>query len=139
MGDQTNLDLILRKLIETSPARFDEQLRKALPKAYGLYAVSMIGAAQGAYLHAGKAVIGRNGLRGRIWDQHFQGGGKGTASDLIGIVMERRKIDRGPAGLWIRSNCQVRWFVLEDPEVLMWAENYILSVLGPTWEGIPYA
>src|ERR1035437_195539 len=63
------------------PARFDQQLKAALPKAPGLYAISMIGAPKGEYLYVGKTAKGANGLRGRVWDRRYQTGG--SSGDLI--------------------------------------------------------
>lgn len=71
---RTQYENFLHSLIEALPARFDAELPKKLPKTHGLYAISMINS-HGEYLHAGKTIRGRNGLLGRIWEQHYQIGG----------------------------------------------------------------
>ncbi len=63
MDDETDFNHILQNLIAMPPMRFDEQLEAALPQAPGLYAISMIGAPEGEYLHVGKTARGANGLR----------------------------------------------------------------------------
>ncbi len=48
---------LLRDLTGAKPARFDAALPAVLPKAHGLYAISMIGAPDGEYLHVGPASL----------------------------------------------------------------------------------
>jgi hypothetical protein len=123
---------ILQDLIEMPPARFDEQLGTTLPRAQGLYAISMIGAPGGEYLHVGKTASGVNGLWGRVWEQHYQTGG--SPGDLIEKVMAKGYGgNRGEAQEYIRQNCQVQWVEEEDEALRGWAEHYLLAVLVPIW------
>ena len=69
-GRRMEHEQLLRNLIEAKPMRFDVGLPAVLPKAHGLYAISMIGAPDGQYLHAGRTGRGRNGILGRVWEQH---------------------------------------------------------------------
>ena len=66
MHDQINFNRIARDLIGMRPARFEPQLKAALPNAPGLYAISMIGAPKGEYLYVEKTAKGANALRGRV-------------------------------------------------------------------------
>jgi hypothetical protein len=131
---QRKLEGILQALLAARDYPLGKSVKAELPTKPGLYAISRNNGGPGEYLHAGVAKGG--GLQRRIWTDHFQVGGKGTVSDLIGIVMKERKIDRAAAGKWMGENCRVRWVQVEDPELLMWAEDYILSMLQPKWDGI---
>ena len=123
---------LLRDLIGAKPLRFDDALPAVLPRAHGLYAISMIGAPEGEYLHVGKTKKGRSGLLGRVWEQHYQIGG--SAGDLIEKVKVRRLGGNArEAREYIRQNCQVRWVVVEDDALRGWTEHYILAVLKPIW------
>ena len=133
---QRKLENILQALLAARDYPLGKSLKADLPTEPGLYAISRKDGEPGEYLHAGVAKEG--GLQGRIWTDHCQGGGKGTVSDLIGIVMKQRKIDRIDAAQWIGENCQVRWVIEEDPEVLKWAKDYVVSLLQPRWERIRF-
>jgi len=125
-------EVLLGKLIAAKPARFDDALPTTLPKSHGLYAISLIGAADGEYLHVGKTRDGRSGLLGRTWEQHYKTGG--SAGDLVEKVKARgHGADKGQAQEYIRRNCQVQWVVVEDSVARIWAEHYVLSVLRPLW------
>jgi hypothetical protein len=132
VDDQTNFNRILQDLIEMPPVRFDQQLKAALPKAPGLYAISMIGAPKGEYLYVGETAKGANGLRGRVWEQHYQTGG--SSSDLIEKVKVKGYArDAGEARRFIEQNCQVQWLELKDDALRAWAEHYLLAALKPRW------
>ena len=123
---------ILQNLLSAPLKHFDQELPRTLPTRQGLYAISTIGAAEGEYLHVGKSKDGRNGLRGRVWDQHFQTGG--SSGDLIEKVKKHGKAGSArEAKEYIRRNCQVQWVTLEDATSRGWAEHYILAVLRPLW------
>lgn len=130
---QGGLEDILLTLLVARDYPFDECLEKQLPTKPGLYAISRKNGGPGEYLHAGMAAS-KTGLQGRVWGQHYKIGG--AASDLIENVKKRRKTDPPAARQWIRENCRVRWVEVEGPELLLWAEDYILSVLQPKWEGV---
>jgi hypothetical protein len=99
------------------------------------------------YLHAGRSKGKRaTGLRGRILDDHFCGGGHGAEGDLVDKVVKRQYAQLGiPQGSitnqqyrriaqdWIRQNCVVQWLILADGELTGWAEHYVLAILRPIW------
>jgi len=130
---EETLEQILQALLSAPTFRFDRNLKSNLPTKPGLYAVSKLEAPCGEYLRAGLSERGKKGLRGRIWDQHYQTGGS-RSSDLIEIV-QRKKHANSPseARLWIRENCQVQWIVEEDSTLLRWAEHRVLSAVQPIW------
>lgn len=127
---------VLHDLIEARPAPFDQVLPSSLPKTHGLYAISMIGAPEGEFLHVGKTKNGRSGLLGRVWEQHYQTGG--ASGDLLEKVKRELKA-KGCLGSardareYIRQNCQVQWVVVEDDALRSWTEHYILALLQPIW------
>lgn len=131
---QSELEKILQKLLAPRDYPFGKSVKTDLPTKPGLNAISRNNGEPGEYLHAGVAKGG--GLQRRIWTDHCQGGTKGTVSDLIGVVMKERRIDRPAAGQWIAENCKVRWVIEENPGLLMWAEDYIRSLLQPNWDGV---
>ena len=132
MDDQPNFNRILQDLIEMPAARFDAQLKTALPKAPGLYAISMIGVPKGEYLHVGKTAKGANGLRGRVWDQHYQTGG--SSGDLIEKVKAKGYArNAGEARRFVEQNCQVQWLEFKDDALRGWAEHHLLAALKPIW------
>lgn len=123
---------LLNKLIDANPMRFDAQLPAVLPKVHGLYAISMIGAPDGEYLHAGKTARGRYGLWGRVWEQHYQIGG--SPGDLLEKVKARRPgTSAKESREYIKQYCQVQWVVVEDDALRGWAEHFILALLKPIW------
>ena len=123
---------IIHSLLKAQAMRFDTNLSQSLPKTHGLYAISMVGATAGEYLHAGKTHRGISGLRGRVWEQHYKTGG--ADGDLIEKVRARgHGRDAQEARTFIRLNCQVQWVVVEDEMVRSWAEHYVLALLRPTW------
>jgi hypothetical protein len=129
---KTEYEQILESLIKSCPARFDQGLPVMLPKIHGLYAISMIGARSGEYLHAGKSCKGHNGLCGRIWDQHYKIGG--SPGDLLEKIKARGHASGAIAAKeFISENCQVQWVVVEDAATRNWAEHYILAMLKPIW------
>lgn len=128
-------DDILRKLITAPYYAFNEQLKKTIPLEHGVYAISKCGVKNGEYLHVGISKRGANGLKGRVWEQHFKIGG--SSGDLIEKVKRnadsQRNISISKAREWIIAHCQVQWVVLNDPELRRWAEHYVLSALRPIW------
>jgi hypothetical protein len=126
--------VIVERLLAAMKHRFDETLRSSIPISPGLYAISKVNALPGDYLHAGRTGHGKRGLRGRVWDQHFGGGGRGAESDLVQKVQDFGFAQgRERAKAWIQLNCMVQWVVVEDEDTRKWAEHFLLSVLQPLW------
>jgi hypothetical protein len=122
---------ILQKLLAASAFKFDAALEAQLPLKPGLYVIATTGECGHEYLHAGASPKRKEGLRGRIWNDHFQYGN--TGSDLVQQVMDKHKLSRDDARVWIARNCLVQWLVEEETDVLCWAEHYMLSLLRPIW------
>ena len=133
LGDRrVQQEKLLHDLIQAKVVRFDSGLPALLPTTHGLYAISMIGAPDGEYLHAGKTKRGRSGLLGRVWEQHYQIGG--SPGDLVEKVRARgHGASAAEAREYIRQNCQVQWLVVENDVQRNWAEHYILAMLRPIW------
>jgi hypothetical protein len=144
---RTQCEAILEGLLSAPAFPFDDHLKSCLPEQHGLYAIARKdGVDQGEYLHAGRSKTAAMGLRDRIWNQHFWGGGKGAESDLVDKVVKRQFKDLGIemgsttnrrtrliAQTWIGNNCVVQWLIVDDPQLRCWAEHYILSILRPIW------
>lgn len=139
-------ETILDNLLAAPALRFDNKLRSQLPPTHGLYVITRnSGPQQVEYLHAGRSRTAAEGLRSRIWDQHFCGGGRGAAADLVQKVIDHEhtqlgilrshadKVSRAIAQKWIQEKCLVQWIALDDPDLTGWAEHYVLSILCPTW------
>src|SRR6185437_3408473 len=105
-----------------------------LPTKPGLYVIRRQSGNADEYLHAGQSPKAKDGLRSRVWQQHFRGGGTGAVSDLVQKVIDRGQAqDKPSAQLCIRNNCVVQWIVEENVDLRCCAEHYILSVLRPIW------
>jgi hypothetical protein len=140
-------DGILKELLAAPAFPFDDELPSRLPTQHGLYTIKgKTGSGPHEFLHAGRSKTVPDGLRDRIWSQHFCGGGKGAGSDLVDKVVKKQfqqlgipqdsitnRKTRPVAQSWMRENCQVQWLVLEDAESRCWAEHYVLAVLRPIW------
>ena len=125
---------ILETLLAAPAFRFDDSLRPRLPVKHGLYVIARRDRPKGEYLHAGKSLKAKEGLRSRVWSQHFTQGGNRARSDLVQKVIDKGYADgRATAQTWIRANCLVQWLVEEDEDSRCWAEHYMLSVLRPIW------
>lgn len=121
---------VLGKLLDRPSFRFDSALRAQLPLQPGLYAIAATGGRH-RYLHAGASPKRKEGLCGRIWNDHFQCGNAG--SDLVQQVINKHNLSRDNAKVWITQNCLVQWLVEEDTNLLCWVEHYMLSLLRPEW------
>lgn len=138
---------ILERLLSASAFPYDDTLPSRLPVQHGLYVIMRTReSGRHEYLHAGRSVKAPTGLRSRIWDQHFWGGGKGAEGDLVDKVVKKEyaqlgipegsitnRQNRAIAQTWIRNNCVVQWAVEEDAELRCWAEHYVLAILRPIW------
>ena len=124
---------ILAELLVQPKHAFDGSLRQQIPQQKGLYVITTRDL-QPICLHAGQSPRAKEGLRSRVWSQHFTGGGQGAAGDLVQKVIDRGKaINKAEAQSWIRSNCLVQWIVVEDDDLRCWTEHYMLSLLRPEW------
>ncbi len=144
---RTECATILEKLLAAPVHPFDDNLKSRLPVEHGLYVIARKDeSGQYEYLHAGRTKTGAMGLRRRIWDDHFWGGGKGAESDFVDKVIKKlyRQLGipqgsttnrqyRDSAQKWIRENCFVQWTAEQDSDLRCWAEHYILSILRPIW------
>ena len=125
---------ILDRLLAAPAFAFDDSLRLRLPIKPGLYVIARKDVPKGEYLHAGQSPKAKEGLRSRVWSQHFTGGGDSAGSDLVQKVIDKGQADgRAASQAWIRANCLVQWLVEEDKDLRCWAEHYMLSVLRPIW------
>jgi hypothetical protein len=125
---------ILERLLTAPAFLFDGGLRQRLPIKRGLYLIARIDAPKGEYLHAGSSPKAREGLRSRVWSQHFLTGGDRARSDLVQKVIDNGyATDKPTSQAWIRANCHVQWLVEEDEDSRCWTEHYILSLLRPIW------
>jgi hypothetical protein len=125
---------ILQRLLAAPAFEFDEKLRERLPLRKGLYLIARKDGPKGEYLHAGQSPKAKEGLRSRVWSQHFTQGGDRARSDLVQKVIDKGHADgKATSQAWIRANCRVQWVVEEDLDLRCWAEHYMLSVLRPIW------
>lgn len=114
-------------LMAAEPVPMDAQARGHLPEVPGISAFSLIGQPT-AVTRAGRAT-GVGGLRQRIYQNHLMGNQSGNfraqllRSGRCGSLEEAKQ--------WIRSNCVVRYAVVEDVQDLWWIEHFMLSVLRP--------
>lgn len=125
---------ILERLLAAPAFAFDDSLRSRLPVKKGLYLIARKDGPKGEYLHGGQSPKAKEGLRSRVWRQHFSQGGDRARSDLVQKVIDKRYADdKATAKAWIRANCLVQWVVEEDEDLRCWAEHYVLSLLRPIW------
>jgi hypothetical protein len=124
-------DVLLKQLLDAPCYKFDDDLEKKIPIKHGIYAISKCGSEAGEYLHAGISKKGANGLKGRVWEQHYKVGG--SSGDLVEKVKNKESKSAAAAREWIKLNCQVQYITVEDAIIRGWAEHYVLSVLRPIW------
>lgn len=139
---RTDCAIILEKLLNAPAHPFDDNIKSHLPTKHGLYVIMQKnGSGPVKYLHVGRSHMASEGLRSRVWDQHFWGGGKGAGSDLVDKVAKRQlglpeganRENRPKAQAWLSENCLVQWIIVEDDDLRCWAEHYALSILRPIW------
>jgi len=124
----------LDRLLNAPAFGFGDDLRLRLPVERGLYLISRRDGPPGEYLHAGQTSNAKDGLRSRVWSQHFTQGGDRARSDLIQKVIDRGYANnRTDSQDWIRAHCVVQWLVEEDSDARCWLEHYVLAVLRPIW------
>lgn len=116
-------------LISSPKLRFDESLRSRLPEQHGVYAISILNATLGVFLRAGRTKTAGDGLRQRIYQNHFMGNQSGNLRQQL--VKDGRCVNLDQTKPWIRENCQVQFIIVEDAQERRWAEYFILSLLCP--------
>src|SRR5258706_11242373 len=96
----------LEGLFAATAYGFDENLRQRLPIQKGLYLIARKDGPKGEYLHAGQSPKAKEGLRSRVWSQHFTQGGDRARSDLVQKVIDKGYADgKATSQAWIRANC----------------------------------
>jgi hypothetical protein len=123
---------ILADLLSKPIYSFDRSLSQALPKVHGLYIITMRDETN--YVHVGVTKQNqkrKNGLYGRIWEDHFMWGNSG--SDLLQKVKKIRKVSKAEAQQWITEQCRVQWLVETNQDLRNWVEKYAESLLRPSW------
>jgi hypothetical protein len=146
-----DLDRVVAALLTArTVSYFDLQQNWAqIPSTLGVYAIYLTkdvcpskGLIVGRCLHAGASGIprgnrpaGPNGLRGRLRDNHLNGGGQGAEGDLVEKVQRRGfATNRADAQMWISNNCGARWLSGSyDDAFIRWAEHRLLSQVQPLW------
>ncbi len=116
-------------LLSSPKLRFDESLRSKLPERHGIYAISIGNAAPGVFLRAGRTKTAGDGLRQRIYNNHFMGNQKGNLRQQL--VNDGRCANLDQTKPWIRENCYVHFIIVDDEEDRRWAEHFVLSLLRP--------
>jgi len=125
------LTTILVQLLTSDYIPFDERLHGRLPKRPGIYAIYAKTAPTAEVLRAGRTKTAADGLRQRIYQNHFQGNQNGN--------LRRQLVDNGACASihdtkrWIRANCVVQFTLVEDNEMRQWAEYMMLAVLRPRY------
>ena len=121
----------LENLLACKKLTFDNTLHSELPELPGIYAISATNTSEGIYLRAGRTKRAAGGLRQRIYGNHFMGNQDGNLRALL--VRDRVCADIEQAKLWVSRYCLVQFTVVQETELRMWAEYYMLSVLRPKY------
>ncbi|MFV2044271.1 MAG: hypothetical protein ACC700_13700 [Anaerolineales bacterium] len=108
--------------------KFDSSLRRSLPEGHGVYRI-FLASALTETLRAGRTKTAAAGLRQRVYQNHFMGDQKGNLRQQL-ISAETCR-DLLSAKEFIRSNCLVQVFEIEQEDDRKWTEHFILSVLRP--------
>jgi len=119
------LERIVRQLLDSNALAFDDQLHGLLPEQQGIYMVYAKNAEPGEVLRAGKTRTAAGGLRQRIYRNHFMGDQAGNLRAQLVQQGVCKSMDETKS--WIRSNCIVRYTVIEDDETRKWAEYLMAS------------
>ena len=117
----------VERLMATEPVPLDTGVRSRLPEVPGIYAFSLIGQPT-AVVRAGRA-SGAWGLRQRIYQNHLMGNQSGNLRAQL--VRAGRCDSLDEAKQWIRSNCEVRYAIVEDSHDLWWIEHFMLAIVRP--------
>jgi hypothetical protein len=120
----------LCQLIDSPSLRFDKKLRSNLPEKQGIYRIFVENEPQ-ATLRAGRTKSASNGLRQRVYQNHFQGDQLGNLRGQM--VGNGRCKDLKAAKQYLKDHCLVQVLAIEDDEDRKWAEYFMLSVLRPIY------
>lgn len=115
------------KLVSAEAVAIDSALRSRLPEVPGIYAFSRIGQAT-SVVRAGRTK-GAGGLRQRIYQNHLMGNQSGNLRAQL--VREGWCASLNEAKEWIRSNCEVRFAIVDDTDDLWWIEHFVLAIIRP--------
>lgn len=129
-GRSEALQSELRRLLESAPLRFDQNLRSALPIAPGIYRI-FNPTEPTETVRAGRTTTAASGLRQRVYQNHFMGTQKGNlraqlVRDGVCDTMEAAK-------QYLRDRLVVQVLVVEDPCQRMRLEHYMLALLEPRY------
>ncbi len=120
---------LVERLLNAPFLRFDSTLRGRLPEAHGIYRILETDADPTRTLRAGRTKRAAEGLRQRVYQNHFQGGQAGNIRAQL--VRSGRCPSSDAAKEFLRERCAVQVLVIEDEEERKWAEHFILAVLRP--------
>jgi hypothetical protein len=98
-----------------------------VPRGWGLYAFSVVGADDGRFLRAGHT----DNLARRICTDHLRGSQAGDLSVQLRAAGEYP--DLAAARWFVQHNCVVRWVQVPDAATAKWAELLMLGVLRPQY------
>ncbi|MDF1597614.1 MAG: hypothetical protein P1T08_16165 [Acidimicrobiia bacterium] len=117
----------VERLMAAEPVLLDAGVRGRLPELPGIYAFSSIGQPS-EVVRAGRA-SGSGGLRQRVYQNHLMGNQSGNLRAQL--VRAGRCDSLDVAKQWIRSNCEVRYAIVEDSHDLWWIEHFMLAIVRP--------
>ncbi|HVS89839.1 MAG TPA: hypothetical protein VHF01_16665 [Candidatus Acidoferrum sp.] len=127
----TQLEAIVRQLLSSAALAFDERLHGLLPEQHGIYVIYEKNGKPGEVLRAGKTKTAADGLRQRVYRNHFMGNQAGNLrSQLVQQGVCKSMEETKP---WIRANCVVQYIVIENDETRRWAEYMMLALLRPKY------
>ncbi len=120
---------VVERLLAAPVLRFDPNLRAHLPVAHGIYRIFEVEADPALTLRAGRTKSAAEGLRQRIYQNHYQGDQAGNIRAQL--VRAGRCPSSYAAKEFLRESCAVQFLVIEDEEERKWAEHFMLAVLRP--------
>jgi len=120
---------VLVQLLRSPKFGFDSNLWGSLPEEHGIYRIFEIGSAPTRTLHAGRTKSAQGGLRQRVYQNHYMGDQSGNIRAQL--VKSGRCTDKEAAKKFLRRNCKIQFFVIENEAERKWAEHFMLSILRP--------
>ena len=126
----SNLRRYLVALVSAPRIDFDGNLRASLPSQPGIYRITHRDFPE-TTIRAGRTKTAKQGLKQRVYKNHFQGDQPGN----LGAQLVRRGecADLSAAKDHMRANFQVQVLVIEDSITRARAEYFMLSVLAPKY------
>ena len=119
----------VERLLNAPVLRFDSRLRGLLPDSHGIYRIFEIEEEPFRTLRAGRTKRAVEGLRQRVYQNHFQG--DQTGNIRAQLVRAGRCQSSEAAKAFLRERCAVQILVIEDEAERKWAEHFMLAVLRP--------